>query len=112
MQGAETSVQVLFQSYFKNTQISGVVLPFSLIPIIVFTSLARKLVVKFGKKELSVVGTIFCSVAIIGLLVLSVAPDGNCLMLYVICQLINSLGMGIYSTVSWAMMGDAIDYNE
>jgi len=29
-----------------------------------------------------------------------------------VCQLINSLGMGIYSTVSWAMMGDAIDYNE
>jgi len=23
-----------------------------------------------------------------------------------------ALGMGIYSTVSWAMMGDAIDYNE
>ena len=27
-------------------------------------------------------------------------------------SLLNSLGMGIYSTVSWAMMGDAIDYNE
>jgi len=26
--------------------------------------------------------------------------------------LIYSLGLGIYSTVSWAMMGDAIDYNE
>ena len=24
----------------------------------------------------------------------------------------SALGMGIYSTVSWAMMGDAIDYNE
>ena len=27
-------------------------------------------------------------------------------------MLVSSLGMGIYSTVSWAMMGDAIDYNE
>ncbi|MBQ3166005.1 MAG: MFS transporter, partial [Clostridia bacterium] len=34
------------------------------------------------------------------------------LVLYVLCQLVNSLGMGIYSTVSWSMMGDAIDYNE
>ena len=34
------------------------------------------------------------------------------LAIYVVCQLICSLGMGIYSTVSWAMMGDAIDYNE
>ena len=33
-------------------------------------------------------------------------------MLYIIFQLIFSLGLGIYSTVSWAMMGDAIDYNE
>ena len=31
---------------------------------------------------------------------------------YVVCQLVNSLGMGIYSTVSWSLMGDAIDYNE
>jgi len=30
----------------------------------------------------------------------------------VVAQLICSLGLGIYSTVSWAMMGDAIDYNE
>jgi GPH family glycoside/pentoside/hexuronide:cation symporter len=27
-------------------------------------------------------------------------------------MLIFSLGLGIYSTVSWALMGDAIDYNE
>ena len=32
--------------------------------------------------------------------------------MYVVAQLIMALGMGIYSTVSWAMMGDAIDYNE
>ena len=34
------------------------------------------------------------------------------LILYIAFQLIYSLGLGIYSTVSWAMMGDAIDYNE
>ena len=34
------------------------------------------------------------------------------LMFYVISSLIYNLGLGIYSTVSWAMMGDAIDYNE
>ena len=34
------------------------------------------------------------------------------LAIYVVCMLLNSLGLGIYSTVSWGMMGDAIDYNE
>ena len=46
------------------------------------------------------------------MLILPITPDGKGMGIYVVCQLINSLGLGIYSTVSWAMMGDAIDYNE
>ena len=61
MQGGTTAVTVLFQSYFKNTQVSGIVQVFSMIPIIAFTPLARKMVVKYGKKELSTVGSI-CSI--------------------------------------------------
>ena len=46
------------------------------------------------------------------MLLAPITPDFKGLVLYVLCQLVNSLGMGIYSTVSWSMMGDAIDYNE
>ena len=119
MQGANTAVSVTFQIYFKNAQISGLISMFSMIPIVVFTPLARKMVTKFGKKELSIFGSV-CYIA--GAAVLLLAPlgiipvaennTGIDLALYVIAQLIMSLGMGIYSTVSWAMMGDAIDYNE
>jgi len=119
MQGAATATTVTFQIYFQNTKISGLVSMFAMIPIVVFTPLARKMVTKYGKKELSFVGSV-CY--IIGALVLLVAPlgiipvsQGNTgldLVVYIIGQLICSLGMGIYSTVSWAMMGDAIDYNE
>ena len=112
MQGAATAVTVLFQSYFNNVQISGLVSAFALIPIMAFTPLARKMVVKYGKKELATIGAV-CSMAASALmLVLPITPDGKGIAIYVVCQLINSLGMGIYSTVSWAMMGDAIDYNE
>lgn len=112
MQGATTAVTVVFQSYFKNVQISGIVQLFAMIPIVVFTPLARKCVAKFGKKELATFGSI-CSVAA-GLGLFIVTPDNTSLdlALYVLFQLIYSLGLGIYSTVSWAMMGDAIDYNE
>ncbi len=111
-QGAATAVTVLFQSYFKNAQISGLVSMFAMIPIIVFTPLARKMVNKYGKKELATVGAI-CSMIACGLmLVLPITPDSKGIGIYVVCQLLNSLGMGVYSTVSWAMMGDAIDYNE
>ena len=58
MQAASTAVTVMFQSYFKNVGISGIVTMFAMIPIVAFTPLARKLVVKYGKKELSVLGSI------------------------------------------------------
>ena len=119
MQGATTAVDVTFQIYFDNPKISGLVSAFAMIPIVVFTPLARKMVVKYGKKELSKLGAI-CY--ILGALVLFAAPLGLIpvsetntsmdLIVYIIGQLICALGLGIYSTVSWAMMGDAIDYNE
>lgn len=112
MQGASAAVTVLFQSYFKNVQLSGVVAMFAMLPTILFTPFARKMVLKYGKKELSVVGAICSIIACAAMLILPITPNNKGLMIYIVCQLINSLGMGIYSTVSWSLMGDAIDYNE
>ncbi len=119
MQGAQTAVSVTFQIYFDNTKISGLVSMFSMIPIIIFTPIAGKMVKKYGKKELSTIGAI-CY--IVGAAVFFLAPLGIIpitedntkidLIIYIVGQLICALGLGIYSTVSWAMMGDAIDYNE
>ncbi len=112
MQGAATAVTVIFQSYFKNVQISGIVQLFAMIPIVVFTPLARKAVAKFGKKELATFGSIVSIIAGLGLFIVTPNNVGLDLVIYIVCQLVFSLGLGIYSTVSWAMMGDAIDYNE
>ena len=112
MQGATTAVSVVFQTYFQNAKISGVIQLFAMIPIVCFTPLARKMVKKYGKKELSVVGAICSIIGACGLFIITPNNIGLDLVLYVLCQLVYSLGLGIYSTVSWAMMGDAIDYNE
>ena len=112
MQGATTAVTVVFQRYFENARISGVVQLFAMIPIVAFTPLARKMVTKYGKKELSVIGAIVSLIGAAGLFIIVPSNTGLDLVLYVLCQLVYSLGLGIYSTVSWAMMGDAIDYNE
>ena len=119
MQGASTAVAVTFQIYFDNAQISGLVSMFSMIPIVVFTPLARKMVTKYGKKELSklgalcyIVGAAVLLLAPLGIIPVTETSTGIDLVIYIIAQLIMALGMGIYSTVSWAMMGDAIDYNE
>ena len=112
MQGATTAVSVVFQIYFKDTEISGVVQLFAMIPIVLFTPLARKMVTRFGKKELSVVGAVCSIIGACGLFIITPDNTGTDLLIYILCQLVYSLGLGIYSTVSWAMMGDAIDYNE
>lgn len=112
MQGATTAVTVIFQSYYKNVQVSGIVQLFAMIPIMLFTPLARKAVARFGKKELATFGSICSMVAGLGLFIITPNNIGLDLTLYIVFQLIYSLGLGIYSTVSWAMMGDAIDYNQ
>ncbi len=112
MHGSQMAVTVLFQSYFKNAQISGIVQVFSMIPVFFFTPIARKAVSQYGKKELSVVGTVLSIVSSAAMLILPIKPNTSGIAIYIVCQLINSLGMGIFSTVSWALMGDAIDYNE
>ncbi len=112
MQGAATAVTVIFQSYFKNVKISGIIQLFAMIPIVCFTPLARKMVERFGKKELATFGSICSMVAGVALFIVTPNNTSLDLVLYVVFQLVFSLGLGIYSTVSWAMMGDAIDYNE
>ena len=119
MQGATTAVNVTFQIYFDNPRISGLISLFAMLPILIFTPMARKMVVKYGKKELSMFGAV-CYIlgagvlflAPLGIIPVTETNTGLDLVMYVVAQLIMALGLGIYSTVSWAMMGDAIDYNE
>jgi GPH family glycoside/pentoside/hexuronide:cation symporter len=70
------------------------------------------MVAKYGKKELATIGSICSIVAGAALFIVTPQNTGLDLLIYIVCQLVFSLGLGIYSTVSWAMMGDAIDYNE
>ena len=59
-----------------------------------------------------ILGAVLLFAAPLGIIPVAENNTGLDLIVYVVAQLICSLGLGIYSTVSWAMMGDAIDYNE
>ena len=110
--GAASAVTVMFQSYFKDVSMSGLVSMFAMLPVLFFTPFARKLANKFGKKEMSTFGAVICVISTIALLVAPITPDGTGILVYVAIQFIYAMGLGLYSTVSWALMGDAIDYNE
>ena len=112
MQGAATAVSVSFQRYYGIPELAGIIQIFTYMPMLIFTPLARKMVGKYGKKELSTLGAL-CYIVGAGLMFI-VTPNNVFLdlVIYIGASIVCSFGMGIYSTISWAMMGDAIDYNE
>ncbi len=111
MQGSSAATAVLFQSYFGNAQISGIIMLIGYLPMFLFMPFIKKIVDKWGKKEACAVGS---AVSVFGALLLFL-PLGNGtvgLIGYVIAQVFFGLGLGFYTCVSWALMADAIDYNE
>lgn len=113
MNAATTAVTIMFATHFGMAQLSGVVQMIGFLPMFLFMPFIKKIVNKFGKKEASVAGAI---VSLIGgglMLIFPMISDTKIsLILYLASLVIYGLGMGIYTCVSWAMMGDAIDYNE
>jgi len=111
MQGSTAATTVLFQSYFGNAQISGIVMLIGYLPMFFFMPFIKKIVDKWGKKEACSVGA---AVSTFGALLLFLPLGSGTLGLvgYVIAQAFFGFGLGFYTCVSWALMADAIDYNE
>ena len=119
MQGSSSATTVLFQSYFGADpalkdiamKASGIVMLIGYLPMFFFMPFIKNIVDKWGKKEACAVGS---AVSVFGGLLLFL-PLGNGmlgLVGYVIAQVFFGLGLGFYTCVSWALMADAIDYNE
>lgn len=113
MNAATTANTIMFATYFNMASMSGVVQMIGFLPMFIFMPFITKIVKKFGKKEASVVGTF---VSLLGGLIMLVFPlikDVNtALIVYLVGLVFFGLGMGVYTCVSWALMADAIDYNE
>ena len=111
MQGSATATTVLFQSYFGNAKISGVIMLISYLPMFLFMPFIKTIVDRFGKKEACAVGS---AVSVFGALLLFLPLGHETLGLigYIVAQAFFGFGLGFYTCVSWALMADAIDYNE
>ena len=112
MYGAQTAVTVMFQSYFKNAQISGLVGMISMFGVFIFIPFATTITKKIGKKEGCTIGAVVACLAYVLMFALPITPDGKGLALYVLCQVIAMIGNGYSSCVTWALIADAIDYEE
>ena len=112
MQSATTANAIMFATYFKNAQMSGLVMMVGFAPMFIFIPFIKKLVDRFGKKEAATAGTV---VSVFGALVMCIFPLVDvsiALIVYMVGLVLYGLGMGVYTCISWAMMADAIDYAE
>ena len=112
MQSATTANTIMFATHFGQASLSGIVMMIGFLPMFIFMPFATKLVKKYGKKEVASIGSIAGLVGGAILCVFPLCPKNLQLIVYVIGLIFFGLGMGFYNCVSWAMMGDAIDYNE
>ena len=113
MNAATTANTIMFATYFNMASMSGLVQMIGFLPMFLFMPFITKIVKKYGKKEASVVGTML---SIVGGLIMLIFPMIEnvkiALVVYLLGLVFFGVGMGVYTCVSWAMMGDAIDYNE
>ncbi len=113
MQSATTATTIMFATYFGQAQLSGVVMLIGFLPMFLFMPFIKRIVNKYGKKEASVFGTIGSIVGSLIMLIFPLISNTNiALLVYMAGLIVFGIGMGVYTCVSWAMMGDAIDYNE
>lgn len=113
MNAATTATTIMFATYFNMASLSGVVQMIGFLPMFLFMPFITKIVERFGKKESSVLGTIVSLVGGVIMLIFPTIENTNVsLVVYLIGLVVFGVGMGVYTCVSWAMMGDAIDYNE
>lgn len=98
----------LFKEYFHNTTLIalggmvGIVASLSIIPFVGI------IVKKLGKKESAVVGVAFTTAIYAIMFFMPNLTAG----MYVILSFVSGLGTGLFNTIVWALVGDAIDYQE
>ncbi len=113
MQSATTATTIMFATYFGQASMSGLVTLAGNLPMFLFMPFVKKLVTKYGKKEASSTGAIISVIGALLMLVFPMVENKNAaLLLYVLTLCIFSMGLGVYMCVTWALMADAIDYNE
>ena len=119
MQSATTANTIMFATYFNMASLSSVVMAVGFIPSFAFMPFIKKIVAKYGKKEASIVGTLVTLAGSAIMMIFPIVPYESkllgiqtALIVYMLGLILYGVGMGVYMCVNWAMMGDAIDYNE
>lgn len=115
--GANSMNQIVFQSFFRNTDILTVVTIVSYVPMVVVMFVLSKLVARFGKRNCVIVS---CAISLIGAIGMLVFPfkytqagasvDVVSIIVWTVLLMIANVGNGLFGVIVWAMVVDCIDY--
>jgi len=110
--GAQVCTTVVFQAYFKQAQMSGIMQIIGFLPMLLFIPFAKPITEKFGKKEAAAFCSIFSVVACIAMNIVPMPANMTGVLIYVALSFVHGVGLGCGMMLGNAMMADAIDYNE
>lgn len=98
----------VYPNFYQNTTAQSVSTMMMLAGMIVAAALSKPLANRFGKAEVSAVSNAMATLVCIVLFFLR--PQN--VWVYVAFQLLNWIGLGIFSMICWALITDVIDYSE
>ncbi len=98
----------IYPDYYNNGTAQSISTALMMVGMIIAAIIAKPLAKKFGKAEVSIVSNLFAAAVCI---ITWIIRPAN---VWVFCglQMLNWLGLGVFSMVSWALITDVIDYSE
>lgn len=109
---ASTVSQLVFQIYFQNGRLAGVLGIMMIIPSLMVAPFIKPLVKKFGKKEAA---TFPLLLGIVLGVVMAFAPiprSGTGIIIWLALTFFINVSTAFFGMVTWAMVADCIDYQE
>ncbi|MBQ8494528.1 MAG: MFS transporter [Clostridia bacterium] len=98
----------IYPDYYNNADAASISTAMMMVGMIAAAVVAKPLVKKFGKAEISVVSNLFAGIVCV---VLFLVRPSN-VWVYIAFQALGWLGLGVFSMVNWALITDVIDYSE
>lgn len=106
--GSSSLNTFLYKDYFNDTSLMPVASLGGTVIMICMAPVATKLTAKIGKKEVGVAGILIATIMFCILWLIKTTNP----VVYIVLYLISNVGLGLNSMVSWAYIGDVIDYQE
>ena len=104
----QSMTNYVYPNYYGNSTAITLSTLAMLIAMIIAGAVAKPLVKKYGKAEISVIANLFAALTLFLLFI--IRPQS--VWVYVIFNFFCWFGLGVFSVVSWALITDVIDYSE